>query len=386
MSHYLTRRRLLGSLGLAGVAAVAGCLDRVPGRGAVPVGTDGASGPPSRDGTLYQPWPHDRLREATVSGGPDKDGIPSVDDPSFAPAGEVPLADDEVVFGYAGEADVKAYTQRVLVWHEITNDTLDGTPVAVTYCPLTGTAMGFERGDTTLGVSGKLVNSNLVMYDRATDSRWPQVLATAVDGPREGDQLREVGLTWTTWGRWREAHPDTEVLTEDTGYAKRYGSDPYGNYNPTSGYYGGGRTLFSPLDEGWAATLDEPKRVVIGARTADRAVAFDKPTLREKRVLETDGGGANGDGGSDTGGADGGDGDAGADADALLAVYDPGLDTGWVYRSGGESVEPDDDREGLFVVDGETHRAGDLPLERMYALDAMWHAWGGFYPETAYVA
>ncbi|MXR40828.1 DUF3179 domain-containing protein [Halobaculum sp. WSA2] len=381
MSQGPTRRRLLGSIGLAGAAAVAGCLDGLPGREVVPAGTADASGPPSRDGALHQPWPRERLREETVGGGPDKDGIPSVDEPSFASPGEVTLADDEVVFGYAGETDVKAYTQRVLVWHEITNDSLDGTPVAVTYCPLTGTAMGFERGDTTLGVSGKLVNNNLVMYDRATDSRWPQVLATAVDGPREGDQLREFGLTWTTWGRWREAHPDTEVLTEDTGYAKRYGSDPYGNYNPTSGYYGGGGPLFPPLDEGWAETLDEPKRVVIGTRTADRAVAFDKPALRERRLLETAGSGSNDDGGGDDE-ADGGNGDA----DAFLAAYDPGLDTGWVYRSRGASVEPDDDSEGLFAVEGETYRAGDLPLERAYAFDAMWHAWGGFYPETAYVA
>jgi len=362
MSQDPTRRWLLGSLGLAGAAAVAGCLDGVPGSGVVPDGAAGAAGPPSRGGRLHQPWSRDRIREATVGGGPDKDGIPSVDDPSFASAEEIALADGEVVFGYAGETDVRAYTQRVLVWHEIANDTLDGTPVAVTYCPLTGTAMGFERGDTTFGVSGKLVNNNLVMYDRATDSRWPQVLATAVDDPREGDQLREFGLTWTTWGRWREAHPDTEVLTEDTGYAKRYGSDPYGNYNPTSGYYGGGRTLFPSLDEGWSETLDEPKRVVIGARTADRAVAFDKPALRERGVLETDG------------------------DDHLLAAYDPDLDTGRVYRSGGATVEPADDREGSLVVDGETYRADDLPLDRVYALDAMWHAWGGFYPGTAYVS
>ncbi|GAA0196013.1 DUF3179 domain-containing protein [Halobaculum roseum] len=365
MQRALTRRRLLGALGVAGSTALSGCVGGISGRGDGAITAGGASGPPQRDGPLYQPWDHETVREAVVDGGPGKDGIPSVDDPSFAPASESDLADDEVVFGYAGAEDVKAYTQRVLVWHEVANDTLDGTPVAVTYCPLTGTAMGFERGETTFGVSGRLVNNNLVMYDRATDSRWPQLLATAVDGPLAGDQLREFRLVWTTWGRWRETHPDTLVLTEETGYAKRYGSDPYGNYNPTSGYYGGGGPLFASLDEGWAETLDEPKRVVIGARTAEGAVAFDKPSLRERGLLET---------------AGDGDGD-----DGLLAAYDPALDSSWVYRRGAGSVAPGDD-EGQFVVDGETHRAGDLPLEPVYAFDAMWHAWAGFYPETAYVS
>ncbi|SHH61340.1 DUF3179 domain-containing protein [Halobaculum gomorrense] len=364
MSHTPTRRNLLRAAGVAGAAGLAGCSGRLL-DGGDPPAPSGGSGPPTRETPLYQPWDRETLRGETVSGGPGKDDIPSVDDPSFAPADEIDLADDEVVFGYAGESTTKAYTQRVLVWHEITNDVLDGTPVAVTYCPLTGTAMGFERGDTTFGVSGRLVNNNLVMYDRATDSRWPQVLATAVDGPRAGDQLREFRLVWTTWGRWREAHPDTRVLTEDTGYAKRYGSDPYGNYNPTSGYYGGGRPLFDSLDEGWKEALNEPKRVVIGARTADRAVAFDKPALRDRRLLETDGGGS---------------------GDGFLAAYDPALDTGWVYRRNGAGVTPTDDGEGWFEVDGETYSAGDLPLERVYAFDAMWHAWGGFYRETAYVA
>ncbi|MFC7137337.1 DUF3179 domain-containing (seleno)protein [Halobaculum litoreum] len=160
----------------------------MPGSGGDGVADLFDAGPPTRGDPLHQPWDPAAVREATVSGGPGKDGIPSVDDPQFAAADEVSLAADDVVFGYAGADDVTAYPQSVLVWHEVVNDTLDGTPVAVTYCPLTGTAMGFERGETTFGVSGRLVNNNLVLYDRATDSRWPQVLATAVSGPHEGDQ------------------------------------------------------------------------------------------------------------------------------------------------------------------------------------------------------
>ncbi|UIO99198.1 DUF3179 domain-containing protein [Halobaculum sp. CBA1158] len=358
MSPDPTRRTLLRAAGIGGAAALSGCTGGVleSGGGSSAVGGEG---PPTRDAPLYQPWDRSAVREATVDGGPDEDGIPSVDDPQFAPAAEVSLAGDDVVFGYAGEDDVKAYPQHVLVWHEITNDVLDGTPVAVTYCPLTGTAMGFERGTTTFGVSGRLVNNNLVMYDRATDSRWPQVLATAVDGSMEGDQLREFRLVWTTWDRWRAAHPDTLVMTEDTGYAKRYGSDPYGNYNPTSGYYGGGGPLFDPLGDAWEETGADAKRVVFGVRTADRALAFDDPALRERGHLAS---------------ADG----------AVVAVHDPDLDTAWAYRTDGADVAAGDG-DGRVRVDGEAHPAADLPLERVYGFDAMWHAVGGFYPEVEYV-
>ncbi|MFC6785824.1 DUF3179 domain-containing protein [Halobaculum halobium] len=355
-----TRRSLLRGVGVAALAGLAGCA----GSDGVPGDVDGLAGgsvggPPARDDGLHQPWAHETIRESTVSGGPGTDGIPSVDDPQFAPAGEGSLGDGDIVFGYAGTEDVKAYPQHVLVWHEVANDVLDGTPVAVTYCPLTGTAMGFRRGDTTFGVSGRLVNNNLVLYDRATDSRWPQVLATAVDGPREGDQLDEFRLVWTTWGRWRDAHPDTLVLTEDTGYAKRYGSDPYGNYNPTSGYYGGGGPLFATLDDGWTETRADAKRVVIGVRTADRALAFDKSALRERGML------ASGD-------------------RSIVAVHDPALDTGWTYRTAGADVTPTD-AAGRVRVDGAVHPAADLPLEPVYGFDAMWHAMGGFYPGVEYV-
>lgn len=360
-----TRRRVLGGLGVAGVAALAGCAGgtSVPGSGVEGIADLGGSeGPPVRETPLYFPWETTRVSDATVSGGPGKDGIPSVDSPQFAPASDVSFPDHQIVFGYAGEEDVKAYPQHVLVWHEITNDVLDGTNVAVTYCPLTGTAMGFERGDTTFGVSGRLVNNNLVMYDRATDSRWPQVLATAVSGPHEGDHLNEFRLVWTTWGRWRESHPDTLIMTENTGYARRYGGDPYGNYNPNSGYYASfSRTLFPSLDEGYKQVQEDAKRVVFGVRTSDRALAFDRPALMKADLLSTDDG-------------------------AFLATYDPALNTAYVYRAGEADVSPSGEKDGRFVVDGETYHAASLPLERVYAFDAMWHAMGGFYPETEYVA
>jgi hypothetical protein len=366
----LSRRSFLAGVGAAGLSALAGCASAGGGAGSGGGnGTDTTAGgaspggpadattdtpenaPPTAEGTLALAHELGRLNDATLSGGPPKDGIPSIDDPTFEAADAVGdrLADDDVIFGLERNGVTKAYPQNVLVWHEICNDVIGDEPVSVTYCPLTGTVQGFLRGETTFGVSGRLVNSNLVMYDRATDSRWPQVLATAKSGPFAGQSLREFEITWTTWGRWREAHPETRVLTEETGHARNYNRDPYGGYDPASGYYANDDVLFSPLEE---SNRFPPKEVVIGTRSAG-IHAFRKASLREAGAMTGDG---------------------------VLAVYDPALDTAHLYSAddpgawswdGGEVTGPD----GSFAP-------GELPLDRALSFDAMWFAWYGFYPGT----
>jgi hypothetical protein len=310
---------------------------------------------------------HDRsaLVDGDMSGGVGHDGIPSIDDPRFAPATDVDLPDCERVFGVALGGDVRAYPQRILVQHEIVNDVVGGDPVAVTYCPLTGTAQGFYRGGTEFGVSGRLVNSNLIMWDRAADVRWPQIAATGIEvgGRRDADDryvgqsLREFRIVWTTWRRWRNRHPGTLVLTEETGSAKNYNRDPYGSYEPpVSGHYStdAGRQPNFPL---LAYDGAESKRVVVGARTAAGAVAFDKRTLMEASVLTGDLGGT-----------------------PVVAVADERITTGYVYANPeGLDVERDGD---AYAVDGTSAPPGELPLERRLAFDAMWFAWHGFYPDT----
>jgi hypothetical protein len=297
------------------------------------------------------------LSENLVSGGVPKDGIPSIDDPTFDNEPPSSLADGDPVFGVVRNGEPKAYPQYILTHHEIVNDTIGGESVAVTYCPLTGTAQGFERGETEFGVSGRLVNSNLTMYDRGTNSWWPQVTATAVRGPLTGEHLREFRVIWTTWGEWKAAYPDTTVLTEDTGYTRRYGSDPYGSYNPRGGYYASDRTLFDPLTDDDRA---EPKRVVIGTRTSEGAVVFDKKRLLSERVR------------------------TGTIADTeYVAVAEETLSTGFVYANPqSRSVTPVEDG---YRVDGEVYDADTLPLDRTLAFDGMWFAWAGFYPEVSYV-
>jgi hypothetical protein len=377
MTSHTTRRAFVAA---AGVTALAGCLGSATGDETETGGgtesngetatrrpsttttgaasqTPGADVLPTASRTLPVAHTFEDLQRRTLSGGPPKDGIPSIDAPTFESAadGDVWLAPGDVVFGVVRGEDVRAYPQRILVWHEIANDTLGDEAVSVTYCPLTGTAMGFFRGETTFGVSGRLVNSNLVMYDRATDSRWPQMLATATSGRFRGDSLVEFPVTWTTWDAWRRAHPDTEVLSRDTGYARNYSRDPYGAYNPARGYYANDNTLFAPL------TRDgrfRPKEVVVGARPPDGPRAFRKSAVRDAGLVRGE-----------------------ADETTFLAVYDPAVDAVRVYRDA-------DDRAFTYadgaVVDesGTRHAPRDLPLDRVLAFDAMWFAWYGFYPGT----
>ena len=175
--------------------------------------------------------PLDKIKD----GGPPKDGIPSIDDPVFA---EVPdsqfMSDSDTVIGIYINGEARAYPLFILVWHEIVNDTVGGVPVAVTYCPLCYTNQVFERvidgQEVEFGTSGKLYNSNLLMYDRMTDSYWSQALGLAVKGELTGHELDLVPFDVITWGDWKELYPDTLVLTTDTGHIRSYATDPYGNY------------------------------------------------------------------------------------------------------------------------------------------------------------
>jgi hypothetical protein len=302
----------------------------------------------------------DEFETQATSGGVEKDGIPAIDDPQFGgvDVGTDQLEPGDIVFGVTIDGEARAYPQRILVHHEIVNDTFGDRGVAVTYCPLTGTAIGFERGSVEFGVSGQLVNSNLIMYDRETDSWWPQILGASILGTMKGRSLREVPVVWTTWERWRTAHPDTAVLTEDTGFVRDYGDDPYGVYNPRGGYYHNDRVIFPRMhrDDQY-----RPKRVVLGARSTDGTVAFDTQRLRSERLLEATVGGV-----------------------PYLAVSDDALDFGYVYRNpDGRSIQTSAD--GYVGPDGETHAADSLPLEPVNAFDAMWFAWIAFYRESVVV-
>ena len=165
-----------------------------------------------------------------VTGGPPKDGIPSIDEPVYLTVGESNIPDDEIVYGVNYKGLVAAYPQNIMYWHEIVNEQVeDGELVSVTYCPLTGTIIGYLGHE--LGVSGELYNSNLVMYDRATDVRIPQILGKAIEGKIQGLDLETFPITVTTWKEWRETFPQTKVLSEETGFNRDYTRNPYPGYD-----------------------------------------------------------------------------------------------------------------------------------------------------------
>jgi hypothetical protein len=169
-----------------------------------------------------------------LSGGPPPDGIPPIDDPQFVAVSEADewLNDAEPVLVVDIDGDVRAYPIQILIWHEIVNDTVGGTPLAVTYCPLCNSAITFDRRvrgvETTFGTSGSLYIANLVMYDRATESLWNQIDGRAVVGVLTGETLTRVPSTMVAWSDFREARPEGLVLDRNrTGANRRYGTNPY---------------------------------------------------------------------------------------------------------------------------------------------------------------
>lgn len=178
-----------------------------------------------------------------VSGGPPKDGIPPIDNPKFFSVSEAEKFYSDSEPGIAVEIDgvKRFYPFQILVWHEIVNDTVDGKRILITYCPLCLTAIVFDpvvNGDRVeFGTSGKLWNSNLLMYDRKTNSLWSQVLGEAVVGEMTGTKLKVLPSDIMRFGTWKELNPKGQVLSRDTGATRFYGRDPYGDYYTTPGTY-----------------------------------------------------------------------------------------------------------------------------------------------------
>lgn len=181
-------------------------------------------------------------------GGPPKDGIPSIDNPKFVSVDEAnDYLDDEglgisVMFG----AKDRFYPFQIIVWHEIVNDIVGSQPVLVTYCPLCGTGIVFDptvNGERTeFGTSGKLWNSNLVMYDRQTDSYWSQVLGESIVGEMTGTKLAVLPHDVISWKDWKNTNPDGEVLSKSTGHFRDYSRSPYGDYDIN-------REIYFPVDK-----------------------------------------------------------------------------------------------------------------------------------------
>ncbi len=318
-----------------------------------------------------------------VSGGVGRDGIPPIDDPTFvsvADAGEW-LSDAEPVIALEVNGEAKAYPLQVLLWHEIVNDELGGTPVTVTYCPLCNSAVVFDRTlDGTVydfGVSGNLRNSDLVMWDRQTQSWWQQLTGEGIAGELAGAQLRFVPAQIVSWAAFRDEYADGLVL-DRPGFSRAYGRNPYPYYDNLDSY--------PFLFYGDADPRLPPKERVAAVEINGDAAAFPYSVLARERVVHSEVGG-----------------------EELVVFFEFG--TGTALGSGTIADAADVGATGVFrpVLDGDRltfafdgngitdegtgsrwnvlGRAASGPLagrqlERLNAQDHLWFAWAAFKPHT----
>lgn len=307
--------------------------------------------------------------DQVISGGPSKDGIPSIDKPQFISASEAEafLKEDDLVLGIELNGDAKAYPRRILVWHEIVNDVVGGVPVVVTYCPLCYTGAAFERvldGEVIeFGVSGKLYNSDLVMYDRKTDSYWSQIMGRAIVGELAGQSLKRLPLDTLEWKNWKKLHPETKVLSTNTGFNRNYNVDPY------SGYYGNDFVMF-PLEN-----LDQrlhPKTVVYGVAIEGEAKAYPADEVKKMGGVVND----------IVGGT------------PIVVLHHPEANTVKIYArtvlgeileleaANGVLVDKSSGSRWSYDGEGLSEQYAGVQLTEVISPPNFWFAWAAFHPET----
>ncbi len=328
----------------------------------------------------------DAIAAAIVEGGQRLDGIPAIDHPFYDVVGAEQLprtvftphvglgSDDDLVDALVAPGGVPhAYPRFITVWHEVVNESFAGEPVSITYCPLTGSTLVFSgrlAGDvgSTFGVSGRILHSNLVMFDRESTSFWPQLLGVAVSGPRKGQKLHQLPLAvTTTLGRWRARFPRTLVLTTLTGSLRPYGSWPYGSEYDRDG------TLLFPVPKG--DDRFAPKHVFYGVTSGDAAAAVDKAAALERGVIMFEVGGR-----------------------AHVAIADAALQAVRVFRAQAGPRELTLEPYPAGATDRETGSrwsymgiaiGGELGGERLEQVpgpEVFWFAWHAFHPQTLVVA
>ncbi len=325
--------------------------------------------------------PYDEI----LSGGPPKDGIPAIDAPKFVgieEADEWLEPQEPVILVEVGDV-AKAYPIQILMWHEIVNDVIGDVSVAVTFCPLCNTGIAFERtfdGQVLdFGTTGRLRFSNLMMYDRQTETWWQQATGEAIVGEFTGRQLTFVPASMVSWQDFKETHPDANVLSRDTGYSRDYGSNPYKGYDDVEG---------SPFLYDGPETPDAlpPMARVLTVELDDEAVAYPFELLEEVRVV------------NDTVGDAPivvlwASGTASAlDAGTVAAGADVGAATTYARELDGKTLTFV--VEGDRVVDEQTGTEWDVlgrgvngplagqQLEPAVGINYFWFSWAAFRPET----
>ena len=345
--------------------------------------------PPSDPPFGTRAWSTDFTRrtvewEEILSGGPPKDGIPAVDDPTFESveaAGEW-LSERDPVIMFEHKGEVRAYPLAILIWHEIVNDVVGGDPVAITFCPLCNASIAF---DATLdgkaldfGTTGKLRNSDLVMYDRQTESWWQQFTGEAIVGEYVGRRLNFLPSQVISFGDFAENFPDAQVLARPPA-SRNYGRNPYTGYDTNPG-----RPFL------YTGDLDDrllPTERVVGVELNGEVKAYPFSIASEEGAINDELGGVPIVVFHKTGTAsalDGGKISENRDVGSA-AVFDRRLgDQTLTFSANGDGTFTDAETGSTWNILGEATN-GDLAgsqLEQVLSFDHFWFAWSGFFPDT----
>lgn len=308
------------------------------------------------DGTKYTIHP-DKLRQ----GCPSKDCIPSIDNPNYIDAENADwMNPGDRVIGVKGETESLAFPLKILSRHEIVNTEIDGEPIVVTYCPLCRSGVTYSRkvnGETLeFGVSGKLYNANLIMYDRSTESYWSQIRGEAVIGQRVPQKLELRFSSISNWSEWRKGHPETRVLSRNTGIypASTYEGSPY------EGYKNSDRVGFGVED---VDDRLEPKRTVFGISLNGSSKAYPEDVIRQEDLIQDSIGGV-----------------------PVVVLENPsdGTIEAFVRRSNEKTLNLSLEGSELVSSEGESWDLAkdEIGLEKISTKGFFWFAWSKFHPDT----
>jgi len=306
-------------------------------------------------------------------GGPGKDGIPSLDQPSFKSVDETTyMFANELIIGIKIGDQIKGYPHKILDWHEVVNDSLDNESFVLSYCPLTGSAMAWDinndTGNTEFGVSGILYNSNLILYDRNTNSNWPQMLMESAQGSQKGTLATQKAIFETTWEKFKLMYPQAQVLNDNTGFSRNYDNYPYGSFRTDS-------NLLFIVNNTNDSRLHKKERV-LGVKNGSTSKAYDISTfdsdisvindsINNKPIVVV-----------------------GSKDDKYAVAFERTVADGTVLEFTAEfnqmPIIMSDSEGSLWDINGKAVSGprADEQLLTPFSYISYWYAWAAFFPET----
>ncbi|MCP4139803.1 MAG: DUF3179 domain-containing protein [Chloroflexi bacterium] len=315
-----------------------------------------------------------------LSGGPPKDGIPAIDEPTYVSIEEANewIADVEPIVAVEVDGVARAYPLQILTWHEIVNDVLNEKAVSVSFCPLCNTAIAFDRefdGQILdFGTTGRLRYSNLIMYDRQTETWWQQATGDGIVGEYTGEQLTFYPAAMISWADFKSQYPDGDVLSKNTGFNRNYGQNPYAGYDDIS------QKPF--LFDGEYNDKLPPMARVLTVELNGETVAYTYTTLEKMGAVNDEVGGESivlfwTEGTASA--LDSGLIEAGRDVGAAVAYASQGQN----FTSEGGIIK-DNETGSTWNIFGEAVE-GELKGEKLspvVAVNHFWFSWAAFKPET----